>query len=909
MWTTKLIGELTIFLSCLLPGCSLLAQDAETRPVRKSSEAKMPLAEVVPDKKIPTLEQVVKHSWGENISSHAEVELYIRDLVRAAPLRTKLKKYGTSYEGRALYYLVISSPANIRRIDEIRENNLLLSDPRRGSAQEVKKLTGEQPAIAWLSYSVHGDESSGTDAALLTAYHLLADQRRETREMLEKLVVIIDPLQNPDGRDRFVNYFRENRGLLPDPEPLAAEHSQRWPGGRFNHYLFDLNRDWFLQSQVEAGRKARAFFEWQPQVFIDAHEMGRNSTYFFPPAADPINQWILPLQNAWFERIGKHQAESFDFYGFSYSTKEMFDLFYPGYGDSWPTLQGSLGILWEQAGVRGLVVSRDDERLLEYSSAVRNHYVSGLATLEAVLANREAILRDHRRVRQEASRVIRESGLGDFFILEGKSPQRAAHLVRLLQRNGIEVRRVTQSQRIQAWQILGRGQGEQEVPVGSYHVSLQQPAGRLARTLLDRHTDMGKEFIERQLRRHMARLEDEIYDVTAWSLPLAWGVECLAAEGEVKIQSRPVEFAEEQDAYRFNPIEAGAVRPAGLAKVAYLLRGDADGLPGVLCDLLNMGVRVHVSDESLVLGGVAFPRGSLVIRINENDSSIHARVRLLAKREGADFHATDTGRADKGAQLGGPNVKWVKPPRILLLMDRPASYTVGHTWYYFERVLRYPITRVAFRNLARADLSKYNVLIMPHGKYGKGSPPNKESVEKIRAWVRSGGTLLLVKGAAAWACAEEAGLLKSALVKRDEAGEPAADAKKAGKKEEDKSTEDDLLPPVPGAVFEASVFEHHWGTAGFGAELPLFFNGRTILEPLKPAAGRNLVSFSGAADSLLSGFCWPETIEKIRGKPYMLYQKLGSGHIIAFADDPNFRAMYRLQQRLFFNGVFFSPGH
>lgn len=871
----------------------------------------MPLEEVVPDKKIPTLEQVLKHSWGEDVSNHAEVELYIRDLVRAAPLRTKLKKYGTSYEGRALYYLVISSPANIKRIDEIRENNLLLSDPRRGSMADVEKLLGEQPAIAWLSYSVHGDESSGTDAALLTAYHLLADLRKETKEMLENLVVIVDPLQNPDGRDRFVNFFRENRGIVPDPAPLAAEHSQRWPGGRFNHYLFDLNRDWFLQSQVEAGRKALAFFDWQPQVFIDAHEMGRNSTYFFPPVTDPINRWILPRQNAWFERIGKHQAERFDFYGFSYSTKEMFDLFYPGYGDSWPTLQGSLGILWEQAGVRGLVVARDDERLLRYSTAVRNHYISALATLEIVLDNRESLLRDHRRVRQEAASLIRESGLRDYFILEGKSPQRAARLVRLLQRNGIEVRRVIKTAQIRARQVLGRAEGELAVPNGSYHVSLEQPAGRLARTLLDRHTDMGKEFIERQLKRHLARLEDEIYDVTAWSLPLAWGVECLAAEGEVKIDSEPVDFSVEQDAYRFNPTAGGGVRPGGIAKVAYLVRGDADGLPGVLSDLLNMDVRVHVSDESLVLGGVSFPRGSLVVRVNENDSDVHAGVRLLAKREGVVFHATDTGRSDEGAQLGGPHVKWVKPPRILLLMDRPASYTVGHTWYYFERVLRYPVTRVAFRNLAQVNLSKFNVLLLPHGKYGKGWSPDKESVQKIRAWARSGGTLLLVKGAAAWACQEDIGLLKSARVKKGEAGESASEGKKPGNKDKDEDEDPaaDLPPPVPGAVFEASVFEHHWGTFGFGPELALFFNGRTILEPIAPKAGRNLVSFSRAADSLFSGFCWPETLEMVRGKPYMLYQKLGSGHVIAFTDDPNFRAMYRLQQRLFFNAVFFGPGH
>ena len=905
----KLIIELAVVLSCLLSGYFLPAQDAETAPVRKSSEATLPLAELEPDRKIPILKQVVGHAWGEEVSSHGEVERYIKDLARAAPFRSSLKKYGTSYEGRPLYYLAISSAANIERLEEIRENNILLSDPRRGTEAEVEKLFKEHPAIVWLSYSVHGDESSGTDAGLLTAYHLLADLRKETRELLEKLVVIIDPLQNPDGRDRFVNFHRENRGVAPSPEPLASEHAQRWPGGRFNHYLFDLNRDWYLQSQVEAGRKALAFSRWQPQVFVDAHEMGRNSTYFFPPATDPINRWILPVQKDWFERIGKYQAGVFDFYGFSYSTREMFDLFYPGYGDSWPTLQGSLGILWEQAGVRGLVVARDDERLLRYSSAVRNHYVSGIATLESVFENREALLRDHRRVREDAASLMRKSGQRDYFILESGSPQRAARLVRLLQRNSIEVHRVREPLFVQARRMLEGTAGEVAVPIGSYHVPLEQPAGRLARTLLDRHTDMGKDFIERQLTRHLNRLDDEIYDVTAWSLPLAWGTECLAAEGEVKVVSDPVKLGAEQDAYRFNPVAGGEVRGGGLAKVAYLVRGDADELPGVLSDLLNAGVRVHVSDEPLVLGGIPFPRGSLVIRINENDSTVHARVRLLSKTEGVVFYPTDTALVDKGAQLGGPNVRWVKPPKVLLLMDRPASYSVGHTWFYFDRLLRYPVTRVTFSNLGGLDLSSFNVLILPHGKYDSPLAPDEKMVRKLKEWVRSGGTLLLMKAAAAWACGEKVGLLGSRQVRIRGTEESAAGQKDAGKKDGGKGAEGRLPPPVPGAFFEATTFQHHWGTFGFGPRLRLFFNGRTMLEPLKNDVGRNLVNFSREEDYLISGFCWPDSMDMLRGKPYMASQELGSGHVIAFADDPNFRAMCRFQQRLFFNAVFFGPGH
>jgi hypothetical protein len=273
------------------------------------------------------------------------------------------------------------------------------------------------------------------------------------------------------------------------------------------------------------------------------------------------------------------------------------------------------------------------------------------------------------------------------------------------------------------------------------------------------------------------------------------------------------------------------------------------------------------------------------------------------------FYPTDTALVDKGAQLGGPKVKWVRPPKVLLLMDRPASYSVGHTWYYFDRVLRYPVTRVAFSNLAGLELSNFNVLILPHGKYDSPLAPGEKMVRKIKDWIESGGTLLLMKDAAAWACGEKVGLLGSsqARIRPPEEGPP--EEKKVPKKEADKGAKGRLPPPVPGTFFEANVFQHHWGTFGFGARLPLFFNGRTMLEPLKIEDGRNLVSFSRDEDYLISGFCWPDSMDLLRGKPYMAYQKLGSGHVIAFADDPNFRAMCRFQQRLFFNAVFFGPGH
>ena len=657
---------------------------ADDRDERKSPTWLLPVPELQPDDKIPTLKEVVGHTWAEDVSSHAEIERYLHVLTAAAPTRTRLVSYGKTYEGRSLYYLVISSPANIKKLDEIRANNLRLADSRATSPEEARKLTAKSPAVVWLAYGVHGNETSSCDAALVTAYHLLADKSDKTRETLEKLVVIIDPMENPDGRERFINVYRETRGVVPQSEPLASEHTERWPGGRFNHYLFDMNRDWFLQSQVESQGKVAAYLKWHPQIYVDAHEMGRDAHYYFDPPTDPINDLILPRQREWFHRLGRHQAARFDQYGFAYTTREMFDAFYPGYGSTWPTMHGGIGILWEQAGVRGKVIDKSDDTKLHYHDAVRHHYISGLSTIEVAVENREKLLEDFYQARVDGVRLGREGPVRDFFLLEGKTPYRAARLAAMLQHNGIDVRRVEKSLKVSTTSINDGTKQERTIPAGSYHVPLAQPASRLARIILERHSDMGEEFIKRQLDRLERRLPDEIYDITSWSLPLAFGVTCLATHDSIEVESEPTA----------EPAAAGEV-VGGPAKIAYLVSSEDESVPFALGHWLRAGLRVHVADQPLKLGGVDFAKGTLILKVHDNPESLHDDVAEAARTFGLRIHATDTGLVDEGAHLGGPDVRWVKPPKVAMLVDRPASYTVGHTWYLFDQVWQFPVTRVA----------------------------------------------------------------------------------------------------------------------------------------------------------------------------------------------------------------------
>ncbi len=850
----------------------------------------LPVPELQPDDQIPTSEQVLRYGWGDDVSSHYQIETYLRALAQAAPDRTRLVQYGESFEGRSLNYLVISSAENIARLEEIRAGNLKLADPRGYSPGEATSLIENGPAIVWLAYAVHGNEISPSDAALLTAYHLLADRREETRQLLNQLVVVIDPLQNPDGRDRFVNVFRETRGRFMQSNPYSNEHTERWPGGRSNHYWFDMNRDWFRHSQREVKAKVAAYLQWQPQLYVDAHEMGRNSTFFFPPPTDPKNPYLLPQQNQWFSQLGRYQAGWFDRYGFGYMTREVFDAFYPGYGSEWPTLQGGLGILWEQASARGLVIDRDDETELTYADGVRHHYISGLATVEFAAQHRKELLDSFYQARLRGVQLGQEGDVRHYFLLRKGRPQRADELATMLVRNGIEVRVVRESIEVTCSDIKNDLESTRSIPAGSFHLPVAQPASRLMRALLDRRVEMDEKFLRRQLERNELRLPDEIYDVTAWSMPLAFDVTCLASGHDADINSETWYGTKDSGDLDLEP-----------AQVAYLIPG-TDGAVQAMSQLLQQGVRIHVSDESFKLGGRRYDRGTLIAKVADNNDQLQQRLNDAANQFHIEVVPTDTAFVEEGAHMGGPHVHWVRPPKILLVVNRPTNYTSGHTWYLFDQVLNYPTTRINGRDFGRVDLSKYNTLVLPDGRYSPANGFDDSRSQALAQWISAGGTLITLRGATEWAASEKVGLIKNQMVRR-KVETPV--------KTDENDAEPQYVAPdnVPGAFFRAQVFQKHWVTFGFDAALDVFYTGRIILSPTSETAGRSLVTFADKENLLTSGFCWPESLQLLADTPFVVYRPMGRGHVIAFTDDPNFRAMYPSLQRLFINAAMFGAAH
>ncbi len=891
MLSCRLRCLLCCIFAILTTGHGTNGQDAKSRVDKQNPQYLLPLPEAKLDAKIPTSKSVLRYAWGDDISSHAQVEVYLRALAKAAPTKTKLVQYGTSQAGRSLSYLVISSPENIAKLPTVQANNLKLADPRTIKAEQAKSLIENSPAVIWLAYCVHGNEISPTDAALLTAYHLVADTRPETKKLLEDLVVIIDPLQNPDGRDRFVNAYRDTRGVFDQPHKLANERAEVWPRGRSNHYWFDMNRDWFRHSQKEVKHKVAAYLDWNPQIYVDAHEMGSDSTFYFPPPTEPKNPFLLPKQHQWFGKLGKYQASWFDKYGFGYMTREVFDAFYPGYGSEWPTLQGGLGVLWEQASARGRVVNRSDQTRLTYHDGVRNHYISGIATLLFAAKNRMQLLQNFYDTKKSAIQLGIDGPVKHYFVPRKNRPQRSVRFVQMLRRNGIEVRVLNKDLSVECTDIKNAETTLRVIPKGSFHIPVAQPTARLLRALLDRKVEMDEKFLRRQLERNQLRLPDEIYDVTAWSMPLAFDVQCLALGTTSQV-----------DSVAWKPGQKSASKVAN-AKIAYLIPG-TDGAIRVTSELIKQNIRVHVSDEKFRINGTNFERGTLIVKIAGNPAGVHDAVKKVCQKYSVAAFPTDTAFVESGAHMGGPKVKWVRPPKVLLVVNRPTNYSSGHTWHLFDHVLNYPTTRVRGTDLQRVNLSKFNIVVLPDGRYGSTSGFGESTAKKLNTWIASGGTLITLRGATEWAAGEKVKLIKNQIIKR-----VVSPAKKSTDKDATAKPEKVTPDNVPGAFFRANVFQKHWVTFGSRPNFDAFYSGRLILSPTSETAGRSLVSFEKRDKLLTSGFCWPTSLDLLAETPYVVYRRVGRGNVIAFTDDPNFRAMYPALQRLFINAVMFGPAH
>lgn len=909
------------------------------------------------DPAIPTLKQTVGHEWGERITLHHEAEKYINALQQAANTRLKIFKYGETWEGKTLYALAIGSPTNIARVDEIKAGMQKLADPRRLAANEATTLLDSLPSLVWLIHGVHGNEISSVDAALLTAYHLLAAQNDElVATAMQNTVVLIDPMQNPDGRDRFINYFRQNVGRFPDADLQSSEHNETWPGGRTNHYLFDMNRDWFAQTQPETRGRTKFYLEWFPQVVADLHEMGTNSHYYFAPPALPWNPNLTRTQLDWLTRFGRNNASWFDRFRFDYFTREGYDSFYPGYGEGWPLFHGSIGMTYEQASVRGLVARRDDETTMHYRDSVQHHFIASLSTIENAAKNRAELLKYFYDYRRSAIEEGKSEPVKEYIIAPGSDPNRATRLAATLMMSGIEVKRANaafnnaRTRDYNAGALRMGGLQARDFPAGSYIVSLAQPAKRLAKTLLDKHTEQDKEFLDEQRERNRRRQFEEFYDVTGWSLPLLFDVPVYVTEQPSTVPATTLSEP---------PKPQGELR-GGQARLAYLIAWGTQSAAAALADLFRQDVRVHSSDRTFRQSNVNFPAGSLIIKVRDNPANLHERITRLVAEHGVDVYATETAWVEEGPNFGSNNVRYLPRPRVALAYNTPTSANaVGWLRYLLEQRYGYPVTTIRAEQLRGADLSKYNVLILPDTFGGYTQQLGDGAV--LREWAQRGGVLIGLAGAVNWLADERVNLLPTKREKREKAdakaesgapkeptpgqaaeptkdqavdqpkNQPKSPAKEQPKEQAKDQAQDqtkdspralvrdpvekaiepaDEFPSAtPGAIVRARIDRTHWLGFGYGATVPVLVDSNRIFALLKLDKGTNVAVYAPASEMLLSGFMWDDAKRQLPNKAYLMHVPLGRGHVIAFAEDPNYRAFMDGLNVLMLNAVLLGPGH
>ncbi len=856
------------------------------------------------DPRIPTPDAFLGYEIGDRLTPSAGIERYLTALT-ARSGRVRLRPYGASVEGRRLYCLIVTSPENHRRIETIRAQIRRLADPRRvRDDAEAEGLIRATPATTYLAHNVHGGEHSTGESAMVTAYLLAAGQDRTIRHILDETVVVLDPVQNPDGRERSIAYFYSAFGIRPNPDPNAAEHQEPWASGRGNHYLFDLNRDWFPVTQPETAGRVEIYLQYLPQVYADLHEMGHEQTYFFPPPASPSNPHFTAITEKWWRVYGGAVAGALDRAGVPYFTGEVFDAFYPGYGESWPIFHGGIGMTFEQASARGLGIRRTDGTVLDFREAVRHHVIAAMATCRTTAERRRERLRDFYLFHKTAVEEGRSGPDKEVLIPPGEDPLDGERLVRLLHRQGVEVRVARRGFQARCRSYRDENVVERRFPAGTYIVRLDQPRKRLICGILEKETQIDPAFIEEEVQRRRDRLPSRIYDTTAWSLPLACGVETFWSEA-------------------FSEARTGVLGPAPrrrrtprAVRAAYLLRYTSNAALACLVQLLSEDRGVRVSRKAFRMVGEAYGRGTIVLRVGENGEDLRGRLADLSAAHGVTFVPTDTSRAEEGVDLGSASVVHVKRPKVAMLYDVPtSSLSYGWSAYLFEQRYRLPFTAVRWGALASGDIRDYNVIVLPDGSRREYQRYfNDDFFRRIRGWVAAGGTLVAVKGAAAFIAESGNGLTGARLItdlrdlqKKD--GEDASPEEKGEEKKKGngkKEVPEEFRPDrVAGAILRVRLDQNHFMSYGYVEGLDAMVASDYVFTPTQK--GRAVGAFEEEGRLRVAGFVWEKMLKALPGQACCWDEPLERGHVICFADDPGFRGYWEGLHRLYFNAILFGP--
>lgn len=799
--------------------------------------------------KSPTPESILGYLPGERHTTFREQENYLFRLAESAPSRMKMLDYGKSTEGRPLRVMIFSNPENMKRLEEIRKRNLSLSTAA-GDPQAVSK---DNPAIVWINQCIHGDESASFESVMWLAYNLAAS--RSLEEMLKDVVVIVNPVYNPDGHERFVVW--SNSVAVGSADERAPEHNQiGGMNGRVNHYRFDMNRDRVSLSQLESRQEVAEFLRWTPQVYVDQH--GEVGTYFMPPVAMSVNRNVDRARyERWSDTFGRATATAFDNQGWRYYIRETFDLYYPGYLDLWATLSGSIGMTHETDAGGSIRIQREDGSIATLSGGMAKHFVSAMSVIRATAQNRQGLIQSFGEFKRGA---VSGEHAGEFrrVVVEGEA-RALRRLGEQLAAHGIEYGFAKKEFHQSAVEYSGAGGRETEFSAGALVVDMNQAQGPLAKALLEPGSDFEKEFVERQLRIRKEQLEKEqypqrdrpeFYDTTGWSIPLAHGLRAWWSSDQPRIE---LDRSSDRTPIRQSLGKTGWAIP---------YRDQDDAL--AVIELLQAGVRVHQAGRELSIQGRKFAPGTFFVYRDRNEGDFEKSARAILDRRGCEVLALDSSYS--GAEIQGPGSDSVTPiarPKIGIYFGGPDSYPAyGSVWHTFERV--FGLSFVPLQSLD--DLDDLSCVIIPGGR--------APQADAIKGWVQRGGTAVLLGGSGG-------GLVTLTSNRSAESKAPAS---------------------LPGALFSAAFNPRSSLRYGYeGSTLPVPVEGGQYFRAKESGGG---ILSLGESPALLSGWVWPEETDKALSNTIWAHDEpLGSGHIIWFASDPTERAMYPGLHKLLLNAI------
>jgi hypothetical protein len=805
---------------------------------------------------IPTPKSVIGHEVGEFHVTHDRLVTYMYALDKASD-RISLEVTGYTHEARPLLLLTITSPDNQKNIASIREQHIQLTDPARSSILDTRNM----PAVFYIGCSIHGNEPSGSNAGLLFAYHLAAAQSAEIETMLKNTIVLFDPSFNPDGLQRFSSWVNSRKSKTISADPADMEHNEAWPGGRTNHYWFDLNRDWLVAQQPESQARIKKFHEWKPNVLTDHHEMGSNSTFFFQPGVPSRVHPITPMKNLELtKKIGTYHAKALDAIGSLYYTQEGYDDFYYGKGSTFPDAQGAIGILFEQASSRGHA-QETNNGILRFPFTIRNQFTTALSSLTAVNELRQELLDYQRQFYKEAASDAAKDPIKAIIFGSQYDKGKVFHLAEIVARQNIDIYKPVSRQTIS---------GKTFDPESSYIIPMNQKQYRLIKGMFEKRTTF---------------TDSLFYDISSWTLSLAAGVDV----EELKIMPQLSE-----------KIQTPALPQGKLDKkseYAYVFESSDYYAPRAINKLLQNGIRLKVASNTFKhTSGKKFERGSILIPLNNQEKSrelIEFLVNEITTRDGINVYAFDTGLDFEGASLGSNSFLPLRKPEIAMLVDVGVSANdAGEIWHLLDTRFVVPVTMLPISQFNAGNINRYNTIIFPTGSYGAITDAAKE---KLKVWIQNGGVVIGFESALTWLNSN--GFGKFEMKKNEEKKELPSRAY---------ATIDNYqgAQETSGAIFEANVDLTHPFLYGYSnTKLPLFKGNNLFLEKSKNAFANPIVFTSSP---LMSGYISKENYSKVKEASVVGVSVMGKGRVIGFTENLAFRAFWFGTNKMLMNAIFYG---